>query len=346
MTIQTVLGPVEKEALGVVAPHEHVFIDMKVFFAEPEEISAGNAAYGKVAMDKLGLLRRNPFAILDNVRLTDEDAQCEELMRFKYAGGKTVVDATTAGLGRDPELLRRAAVKTGLHIITGAGYYVRPSLPSAVLDKTEADLEEEIVRQVEKGVGHTGIRAGVIGEVGVSHVLHPFEEKSLRASCRAQRRTGAPLLIHVNPWSTLGLEALRIVKQYGVKPEKTVICHVDVENREDYILELLDHGVFVEFDNFGKEMAVDLWNCQPGSGRFVTDWDRVHLVKKLVDRGFAGQILLSCDVCLKQLLRAYGGWGYDHVLVHVVPMLMEAGVERGLVDAMLTDNPARWLDVA
>jgi len=346
MAVRTVLGPIEKEALGVVSPHEHVFIDMKVFFAESDEIGAKNAAYGKVAIDRLGLLKRNPFAILDNVRLTDEATQCDELMYFKYAGGRTVVDATTFGLGRDPELLRRAAVKTGLQIVAGAGYYVQPSLPAAVLGKSEADIEEEIVRQLETGIGRTDIRAGVIGEVGVSHILHPFEEKSLRASCKAQKRTGAPLLVHINPWSTLGRDAVRIVNEYGVTPEKVAVCHVDVENREDYILELLGRGVFVEFDNFGKEMATDRWNCKPGSGRFATDWERVRLLKKLVDKGFAGQLLLSCDVCLKQLLRAYGGWGYDHVLVHIVPMLEEVGVARKHIDAMLMDNPARWLDVA
>lgn len=345
MAIQTVLGPIEKKDLGVVTPHEHIFIDMKVFFAESEEIGAKNVAYDKVTIDKLGILKRNPFAILDNVRMMDEATQCDELMYFKYAGGRTVVDATTFGIGRDPELLRRVAVKTGLQVVVGAGYYVQPSLPAAVLDKPEADIEEEIVLQVEKGIGHTGIRAGIIGEVGVSHILHPFEEKSLRASCRAQRRTGAPLLIHINPWSTQGRAAMRIVSQYGVPPEKVVICHVDVENREDYILELLGQGVFIEFDNFGKEMATDLWDCKPGSGRFATDWERVRLLKNLVDKGYAGQILLSCDVCLKQLLHAYGGWGYDHVLVHIVPMLEEVGVGREHIDAMLVDNPARWLDV-
>jgi phosphotriesterase-related protein len=151
-------------------------------------------------------------------------------------------------------------------------------------------------------------------------------------------------MIHINPWSERGIEAMDIVKQHGIAPEKVVICHIDVENREDYIFRLLDMGVFVEFDNFGKEMATDLWDVKPGSGRFVTDWERVHLLKKMIDKGYEKQILMSCDICLKSLLHAYGGWGYDHVLRHIVPMLLEVGVKQDQIGLMLIDNPARWLD--
>jgi len=152
-------------------------------------------------------------------------------------------------------------------------------------------------------------------------------------------------MIHINPWSTQGIEAMDIVKAGKVPCEKVVICHIDVENNRDYIYRLLDMGVFVEFDNFGKEMFTDRWNCKPGSGRFVTDWERVLLVKELIDKGFEKQILLSTDICLKSLLHAYGGWGYDHVLTHIVPMLDEVGVTAVQIGTMLKDNPAKWLDM-
>ncbi len=344
MAIQTVLGKIEAAELGIVSPHEHIFIDMNVFFAAPEEIGAKNIAYGKVTIDKLGVLKRNPFAVLDNVQMMDEGTQTSELLQFKYAGGRTVVDATTFGIGRDPLLLRDMAARTGLNIVAGAGYYVAPALCGAVLEKTVEEMEAEIVAQLETGIGHTEIKAGVIGEIGVSHIMYPFEKKSLTAACRAQKQTGAPLLVHINPWSTQGIAAMDIINEHRIEPEKVVICHIDVENREDYIISLLDQGVFVEFDNFGKEMATDLWDCKPGSGRFATDWERVWLLQRLVERGYEKQILMSCDVCLKQLLHAYGGWGYDHVLTHIVPMLKEAGVTQEQIDLILTDNPARWLN--
>ena len=344
MSVMTVTGRVEKKDLGIITPHEHIFIDMSVFYQEPEEISAKVRAAGPVTIEKLGVLKRNPFAVLDNVRMMDYATQVEEINCFKVAGGRTVVDATTVGLGRDPELLREVAVKTGLNVVAGAGFYVAPAQRAETLALSPEEMEEQIVREIEVGIGHTGIRAGIIGEIGVSHILYPFEEKSLTAACRAQARTGAPLMIHINPWSTQGRAAMKIVKAHGIAPEKVVVCHSDVENREDYIFELLDEGVFLEFDNFGKEMATDLWDVKPGSGRFATDWERVYLLKRIVDRGYARQLLFSCDVCLKTLLHSYGGWGYDHVLTHIVPMLLEVGVPRQAIDGILTDNPARWLD--
>ena len=344
MSVMTVNGNIDAKELGIVTPHEHIYIDMGVFFVEPDEIGQKNIAYSPVTIEKLGVLKRNPFAVLDNVQMMDEATQIDELMYFKYARGRTVVDATNVGLGRDPGLLRRAAVKTGLNVVAGSGFYVEGAQNNETLEMSVQSMEEQIVREIEVGIGHTDIKAGIIGEIGISHIMYPFEKKSLIAACRAQKRTGAPLMIHINPWSTQGLDAMKIVDEHGIAHEKVVICHSDVENREDYVFELLDMGVYVEFDNFGKEMATDRWDCRPGSGRFVTDWERVRLVKKIIDRGYVKQLFFSCDVCLKTLLHAYGGWGYDHILMNIIPMLDELGVEKEQIDEILIRNPARWLD--
>lgn len=344
MSVMTVNGKVDAADLGIVSPHEHVYIDMEVFFTEPLEIGDKNLAHKPVTIDTLGVLKRNPFALKDNVVMFDEKTQTEELLYFKKAGGRTVVDATSIGIGRDLVLLRNMAVMTGLNIIAGAGFYVEGAQPAQTREMSVEEMERQIIREIEQGIGHTDIRAGIIGEIGVSHILYPFEQKSLTAACRAQKATGAPMMVHINPWSTSGLAAMKIIDTERVEHTKVVICHIDVENRRDYIYRLLDSGVYIEFDNFGKEMFTDRWDCKPGSGRFVTDWERVLLIKELVEKGYEKQLLLSCDICLKSLLHAYGGWGYDHVLTHIVPMLDEVGVTLLQIERMLTENPARWLD--
>jgi phosphotriesterase-related protein len=343
MSIMTVCGPVEANKLGIITPHEHVYIDMRVFFAPSPRIELKQIGEAKVTMDVLGLLKRNPFLVKDNVIMEDRATQTAELMRFRYAGGATVVDATNIGLGRDAELLRKTAVDTGLNIVAGAGYYVEPAQSEEIKQLTIDQIKKNIVKEITVGIDHTNIRAGIIGEIGISHEMMPFEEKSLRGACRAQLDTNAPLMIHINPWSTEGLQAMEIVKKEKVNPSRVVICHIDVENRYDYIKQLLDDGVYIEFDNFGKEMFMDHWDIVPGSGRFVTDWERVLLVKRLIDEGYVEQLLLSCDVCLKSSLCAYGGWGYEHILVHIVPMLKEVGVTDAQIDLMLKENPKRWL---
>ena len=121
------------------------------------------------------------------------------------------------------------------------------------------------------------------------------------------------------------------------------ISHIDVENRKDYIYELLRKGVYVEFDNFGKEYYIRREVRNSGYGLFVHDTDRVSLVKKMIDDGYLRQILLSCDVCLKNLLHTYGGWGYDHVLSNIVPMMQDEGITDEQIEIMLKENPADWL---
>lgn len=344
MSVITVNGIVHKDELGIVASHEHVFIDLGLFFAPSAEISERSIAYDQITMDKLGTLSRNPFAMKENLLLTDFNLQQNELMSFKKAGGRTVVDATTAGIGRDPALLRAVAATTGLNIVAGAGYYVEDAQDEQTKALSVDELEKQIVKELNIGIGHTNIRAGIIGEVGISHIMRPFEKKSLIAACRAQKTTNAPLMIHVNPFSRCGLSALKIINDYGVDTSKVVICHLDVQLDSDYLYQLLDAGLYIEFDNFGKEFFLDRWNCKPGSGRFMTDWQRVQIVKELVDKGYEDQLLFSCDVCLKTLLHAYGGWGYDHVLTSILPMLEEVGVTEQIIEKILVSNPARWLD--
>ena len=344
MSVITVTKKMNKEDLGITSTHEHVCINMECFFTPPEEISLRKIAYEPITMDKLGILRRNPLAVKDNISMMDEQTQINELMHFKKAGGSTVVDATTIGLGRDTESLLEASVKTGLNIIAGAGFYVDASLSGNIREMTTMQMEEQIVKEIEKGIGHTKIRAGIIGEIGISHIMFPLESQSLTAACRAQKQTGAPLMVHINPWSTMGIEAMEIIDRYSVDHSKVVICHVDVENHKDYINRLLDSGVYIEFDNFGKEMFVDKWNCKPGWGRFMTDWERVILLKKLFEKGYENQLLFSTDVCLKTLLHTYGGWGYDHIITHIVPLLEEVGVKSTQIKKVLVDNPSRWLD--
>ena len=47
-------------------------------------------------------MRYDPFRNRDNLELLDEDTAVSEALLFKRAGGGTVVDVTTLGIGRDP----------------------------------------------------------------------------------------------------------------------------------------------------------------------------------------------------------------------------------------------------
>ncbi|MCE5187666.1 MAG: hypothetical protein LLF75_00545 [Eubacteriales bacterium] len=344
MAIQTVLGKVNKNELGIIMPHEHIFIDLTAFYTERVIPGCSNPGGEKVTIRNLGILSRDPYALRDDLVIDDFNAQCDELIELRNAGCSTIVDASSIGLGRDPRMLKSIAQATGLNVVMGSGYYVDATHSDALREMTVEQIAGNILRDIRDGADGTNIKPGVIGEIGISEDFTPSEKRVLRAAGIAQRETGLGILLHINPWTTFGLEAVDILFSEGVAPDRIAVCHSDVENRIDYMESLLQKGVYVEFDNFGKEYYVAKSSRHKGYGTFVHDTDRVDLLAKLLSKGYEKQLLLSCDVCLKILLHRYGGWGYDHVLTNIIPMLKEEGVLESTIEQMIRWNPADFLE--
>ncbi|MBO7215062.1 MAG: phosphotriesterase-related protein [Clostridia bacterium] len=340
-SVESVTKTLTENDLGVVTTHEHVLLDLTAFYQALPVKGIEDPATQKVEMWNLGILSRDCYAFKDNLLLDNEQVAIDELNFFKEAGGNTVVDASLDGIGRDPEALVRISKATGLNIIMGTGFYVGETHPKALDDMTDEEIGELMIKELNEGVN--GIKAGYIGEIGISEIFDDKERRVLRAAAYAQKKTGVAINVHINPWTTNGLEAADILLSKGVDPSKICISHIDVENREDYIYALLRKGVYVEFDNFGKEYYIKREVRNSGYGLFVRDIDRVKLLKKMIDDGFIKQILLSCDVCLKNLLHKYGGWGYDHVLSNVIPMMEDEGITAEQIETMLKINPKEWL---
>jgi len=103
--------------------------------------------------------------------------------------------------------------------------------------------------------------------------------------------------------------------------------------------------VFIEFDDFGKEYYIDHWNRGFAGGVFARDIERVRTIKALVVKGFATNILIACDVCLKTLLHRFGGWGYDHILTHIVPMMRHEGIAEDDIRIIVVENPKKFLSI-
>ena len=186
-TVQTVLGPVDPDRLGHVQMHEHLICDLSRYVTDPDETP--------IALDNVFAARTDRRHAHD-MRLDERDVAAAELADYVALGGGTIVEATSLGLGRDPEALRVIARRTGAHVVMGCGYYVAAFHPSGLADRDIDDITAELVRDLTHGVGDTGIRAGIIGEIGMSWPIHPVEERVLVAAARAQAETGAALLVH------------------------------------------------------------------------------------------------------------------------------------------------------
>lgn len=340
--VRTVRGEKRRDELGIVTPHEHIFIDLSAFFTAHPVEDIDDVAAEPVKMRHLGVLNRDPYALKDNLIMDDYETQLKEILRFKKAGGGTILDATMPGIGRDAHALKKMSEESGIHIVMGTGYYVYSTHPKELEKLSEEAIADGMVREITEGID--GICAGVIGKIGISEIFTPSEKKVVRAAAIAHRKTGTPILLHINPWTEYGVEACEILLGSGVAPNRITVSHVDVLNRVDYIHKLLKMGVYIEFDNFGKQYFVDQDVRSESYGPFVTDVERVLLLKQLVEEGFEKQILLSCDVCLKMLLCEYGGWGYAHVLKNVVPMMREFGIPESAILQMTEQNPLDFLD--
>ena len=340
--IQTVLGVIDADALGVTLPHEHLLIDMAAWFQDVSEASEKKMAKEPLKLENLWWIKTHSYNSLDNLKLQDEELAIKEALMYKNAGGNTIVDLTNIGMARNPLALARISRATGLNIIMGSGYYIGASHPSELVDMAEQEITEGIIRDIVEGVDNTGIHAGIIGEIGCSEPLYGTERKVLRAAAAAQRLTGAPLNIHPSTNDDLVLEIVDILKKAGADLTHTIINHIDQWGfRDDTCRRLADAGCFIEFDSFGNE-GIYL-NHQDNT---LTQYaqDDVILVKRiaeLISEGYIEQILISCDVCLKQLLVTYGGYGYAHIMRAIVPVMRWSGLSDKQINTLLVDNPKR-----
>jgi len=344
MSVMTVTGSVRADSLGWVLPHEHAFIDLRSLVPAVSEISRKKLAREQVDLTNIGKLMRNPYAVLDNAVIDDEGVVRDELLKFKKAGGTTFVDLTLRDIGRDPSLLAGLSRDLDIKIVAGCGYYINESHPADMDGKTIEGIAEEILSEIEYGMDGTDIKAGVIGEIGTSEIIYPNEKKTLIASAIVQKETGLGLHVHTDLYATNGYEVVNILTEHGAAAEKICINHIDVDIKMDYIKDLLNLGVYVEFDNFGKEFYADKRDRSVLRGLFARDIERVRAIKQLIDDGFLSKILISNDVCLKTCLHRYGGWGYDHVLTNIIPMMEDEGITSEQIKTLMCRNPAEFLD--
>ena len=335
--VTTVLGPIKVEEMGVTLMHEHLLTDVRAWWKEPETATRRDLAYKPISMSILGELRLDPFVSLDNCRMFDMDAAAEEVQQFKDLGGQTLVDATNIGLGRDPWALQQISRRTGLNIIMGSGYYLEGSHPVAVRDLAAADIAEEIVTDVSQGVPGTGVRAGIIGEIGVSAQFTPEEQKVLHGAARAAARTKVPLTIHLPGWERLAHKVLDIVEEEGADLHHTILDHMNPSLHDfEYQTSLAKRGAFIEYDMLGMDYYYADQHAQSPS-----DEENAAAIKRLIDAGYLGSILMSQDVFVKMMLTRYGGFGYAYILRHFVPRLRRHGVTDEQIHTLLVENPRR-----
>jgi phosphotriesterase-related protein len=307
--VMTVSGPIPPERIGFTLPHEHTGI------------------YLWHIQNRWDYWELTP----------DEDVIADELRDFRRRGGSTLVDLTLPGIGRDPERLRRLASRTGIQIVMGCGWYREAYYPQELLvDKRSVDdLADELISEFRDGVAGTGVRPGIIGEIGTDKPwVSAQEERVHRAAARASRETGMTITTH-GVRSAVGLAQLCIFEEEGVDPSRVVIGHADSYPVLDHYLAIVERGANLQFDFIGHRFSTE----EAAEPRLV------ELIVELLERGYGSQLLLSQDVCHNSQLKVNGGTGFTFLQQHFLPTMRTAAVGEGEIHQLTVENPRRILTI-
>jgi len=284
--------------------------------------------------------RWNPGAHEANYEFDDREAILSDLLDAASLGVRTVVDVTPIELERNPESLQRYSRESGMNVVMGTGYYLEATHRLVIPPgREEEQTFETIVNEAASGAD--GVFPGIIGEIGTSNPPTASELAVLRGAARAATATGMSLSVHVHPWGFNGAIVATVVADAGLSLDRLILGHMNTAADDaPYLADLLGRGAVLGFDLFGFDHSL------LGIGRYPPSEDLVAgVIATLVEQGFAEQIVLSQDVGVRTRLRRYGGWGYGHLMRHVVPLLQAKGVTPVAIDQMLLSNTKRLLTI-
>lgn len=307
-TVETVLGPIEASRLGNVLSHEHVLVGM------------GEDNHHYPWLFDWDQTRANAI---------------RELTEAKQGGINTVIDLTTPDLGRDVEFVREVSRASGMNVIAATGIW--RDVPRSFWTRDIEDIAAIFVREIEVGIGDSGIKAGCIKVANDMGGVTPEGERILRGAARACKRTGCPISTHHWAPEEVGRRQVEVFQEEGVPMDRVAIGHSADTTDVDYLEDLLRTGVYLSMDRY------------PGAaGR--PNWEqRNATVKALIDRGWAERLMLGHDYAPMPVLRdreapaASGPTRYLFVSTVAVPALIAQGVAEATIDLMLREVPRRFL---
>jgi phosphotriesterase-related protein len=311
--INSVLGPMNTEDLGFTLMHEHLLCAFPGAFREYPDLLVPNA--------------------LDHV--------VARLKEAKAGGVDTVVDMTTLDLGRDILFMKEAAKQSGVNVIACTGWWLDvPRFVSGPTGGVSVDqMAESFVREIEKGIGDTGVKPGLLKSASDVGGVTPPQEMALRAVARAHLKTGTPVVIHSYHPGQVAIQQLDILKDEGVDLKHVKVDHCNDTTDVEYLTSLLNQGCTLGLDRY--------------PGRMVSPMARTKTLKALMAQGFGDKLCPSHDCLLAYILpRGFTVAQYEAMNPHrllylkkvVFPWLKEMGVAEENIDRLCVAGPRNFLE--
>jgi len=307
-TVETMTGPIGTADLGFTLMHEHIIVQLE------------------------GVARNFPQVWDEQAEL---DRAIEQLTALKARGVDTLVDLTVLGTGRDIPRLLPIVKRAGIQVIAATGLYTFNELPAYLQNRDVEDMVDLFVADITDGIQGTDVRAAILKCATDEPGVTPGVEKVLRAVARAHLRTGTPITTHTHAATKRGLDQQRVFAEEGVDLGRVIIGHSGDSDDLDYLTKLLGGGSYLGMDRFGLDL-------------FLPDEKRIATVAALCRMGYAERMVLSQDACvyidlfkMETIKQFVPNWTHFHILDHIIPALLEAGVSQPQIDVMTRENPRR-----
>ena len=256
--------------------------------------------------------------------MRDVNLMADELRQAQRDGVACLVDAGLEGAGMDLDFIREAAKKAAFPVVKGAGFYTQPFYPKEIATMSEEQLTRALIKQADE------YPAGAFGEIGSWDEISAVERKVFRAVGKAHLATNLPVFTHTGIPGKSAIEQLDLLEDVGVDPKHVAIGHLgnltSDPNVEIHRM-ICRRGAFVGFDRQG------------GQG----DAQQVPLVMKLLEAGYADNLLFSSDLATVAQTKQGGGAGYAKTLTVFVPKLKAAGASDDVLRRIMEENPRRFL---
>jgi phosphotriesterase-related protein len=318
--VNTVLGPVPADQLGVVSVHEALL-----------SVLPGAEHAFDIPMDRAEI-----FATI-----------AAKLADFRERGGGTIVDSTGMFHGRDVRLLEALSRATGVHVVASTGmgpegllggYFLTPQTnpPTPWPAEKFADLfareiaEGMVVPRVERR-GAAGLVTTAVTRAGMTAT----DESLLRGAARAALSTGVAVSFRFGADAPAELE---VILGEGLAADRVVVGGLDRADAAGAVKAVAERGAYAALDHVGSE------GHHAGTD-YLTDAERVALVAERFHAGFGDRVLLSCSATGRAVGHAATDVPFDHVLAAFVPALEAAGLTADDVRRILVANPAALLPV-
>ncbi|PCH52181.1 MAG: phosphotriesterase-related protein [Cellvibrionales bacterium] len=304
--VETALGAIDVEDIGMCLMHEHIIIadwDMRSNYDDYVDIES-----------------EVPKAV-------------GSLNKAKERGVKTIVDLTPVNLGRDIHSIKAVSKATGVNVICPTGFYWTEE---PWMHGWDADyLSKYMIRDVTQGILDTGIKAGII-KCATDHTgVDDFNKKLLQASAIAHRETGTPISTHTTIANSSAIDQVSTFQEFGVDMSRVVIGHLGDSTDIDYLESILASGCFIGMDRFGLEAML------PSDDRIrtvATLCDKGYAGQMVISHD-------ACsfqDFFDGEYIEKFApNWCYEHVPRDVLPALAEAGVSQADINMMMVGNPKK-----